>query len=87
MSEVLCAHQNEAKINVSDQVNRIQYKYFTSERDMMPIPFTSIAELRASEDGDKVSIFNAFLDRFGSVDAADAFMRGLLVNLTTYYGR
>jgi len=76
--EILCAHQNNCRIKVYDQKNRIKYKYFTSERDKMPPDFSSISSLQATHERDQKAIYDAIIAEFKSVEKADLYIKDML---------
>lgn len=76
--EMVCAHRSNVPIYVYDQIDRIKYKYYTSEQSEMPPDFSSITELTATKRADQMEIYELFISTFGSVANADAYIRNIL---------
>ena len=76
--ELACAHRSSVSTHVYDQIDRIKYKYRSSEGSALPPDFSSITDLEATEKADQETILDLLVSTFGSVAAADGYIRNVL---------
>jgi len=76
--ELVCAHRSNVPINVYDQIDRIKYKYWSSEVSELPPDFNSITALTATKRADKEQIFDLLISTFGTVDSANSYIQNIL---------
>ena len=76
--ELICAQRSGIYTNFCDQSLRIQRKYFSSEAHLYPPEFTSVSDAVATKKSDQADIMNAIIAAFGTISAADDFIRAAI---------
>ena len=79
--ELLCANNAGARIQVVETA--VSRSYFGQAREAFESDFTSVSAAETTHEADRTQILEAMVHAFGSVDAADAFVRRTVLEKLT----
>ena len=79
--ELLCANNAGARIHVVETA--VSRSYFGQARESFDSDFTSVSAAETTHEADRTQILEAMVHAFGSVEAADAFVRRTVLEKLT----